>query len=241
MNAPPPLLPDALGAALLRAADAAPPARAEAGAAAAEAIAGALGREVTGLLLFGSRARGEATSTSDVDAVVFAEVDARGGLRGVSAGVDLDIEVLPAAGIAELAPGDWIHLVPGVTLHDPGGALAAFLARVEERRARGPAPMTPAELDRARMWTRRMCARIRRSIEAEPALAEIHGARLASELVEMYFQLRGRWTCSAQQALRYWTAHDPEVRQRWDALAEARDPRTRLAALERLAAAIIDG
>jgi hypothetical protein len=235
-------LPNEIGAALLRAADDALLGRtAGAGEVAAAALAQALGREVDGVLLYGSRARGAATPTSDVDALVFASGEGRGGLRGTSAGVDLDIEVVPASSTATLDPAAWFHVAPGVPLYDPTGAVAAFLARVEQHRARGPAPMKADEISRYRVWAPRMCVRIARNIATDPALAAYQSAWLLTTLLDLYFQIRALWTRSAKESLQYWADYDPPYRKLWDEYASAREPPTQLAILERLTEATFKG
>ena len=214
-------------------------ARGEGGPRIARALEAELGREVTGVLLYGSRARGEETETSDVDALVFAETRERGGLRGTSAGVDLDVEVVPASFAAEAPASDWIHVVPGVPLFDPLGAVASFAARVEEHRARGPEPMSDAELHRYRVWARRMLARIDRHQGTDPALADYQAAWLLSSLLDLYFRARGLWTRSAKEALAYWTEHDPEHRSLWDEHARERGARAQLRILASITASAL--
>lgn len=228
----PELIPDAVGQALrCAAADAAP---SSAGREAAAALTAHLGREIVGVLLYGSRARGEATPTSDLDALAFAAGGERGGLRGTSDGLDLDVEITPAEATASLDPGAYIHLGGGRALHDPTGAVGAFLARVESHRAQGPKALTPDEVTRYRVWTRRMLARIGRHLDTDPALGVFQLAWLLTTLMELYFQLRRLWTRSAKESLRHWATEAPELRALWDAYAAAREPRAQLAVLERL-------
>lgn len=241
MSILPVMLADDVGIALLRAAADyhAPPGIA--GREAASAISAAVGREVVGILLYGSRARGEATPTSDVDALVFVAGGERGGLRGTSAGTDLDVEIVPVDATEGLDPAAYIHLGGGVPLHDPTGVVGAFLGRVEAHRARGPKALTPDEVIRYQVWTQRMLARIERHLDTDPALGTFQLSWLLTTLMELYFQLRSLWTRSAKESLRHWATEAPELRGLWDEYAAARDPRIQLAVIERLVEATFAG
>src|SRR6186713_1129108 len=119
------------------------------------------------LVLYGSRARGDATPESDVDVAGFADVlettrDAR-----IWNGIFLDAFVYPTA-VAQAPPSsETLKLLGGRILLDERQLAGPLLEGLVALERQGPLPLSENEQRVRRVWSRKMLARIRRDdIEA---------------------------------------------------------------------------
>lgn len=195
-------------------------------------LAAALDTEVRALLLYGSRARGEAHADSDWDVLAVTREARPYGIRRATARADLDID---ARTVDELAsPAAWVYLLPGRVLDDPEGILAELLARLEACRADGPAPLEEAERARWEAWLQRMSRRIAGNLQDDPVLAAYQMSWLHEELLTLYFRWRTMWTRGPRPALRWLREHDAETYAGFAAVAAASTPTERAEALRLL-------
>ena len=158
-----------------------------------------------GVLLYGSRARGEQHCNSDYDLLVVAE-RACEGIRFLYGGLDLDIEVCSTAVYKEALEGRLYHDC-GVVLRDDTGELEAWLERLRVRRSEGPAPLTRAYRLRMAGWLDRMWRRG----QAPGTVGALRRAALASSLPEAALECLGRWPGSPLQNLESLRLHWPEL------------------------------
>lgn len=170
----------------------------------------ALGVPVTGLLLFGSRARGEEHARSDWDLVALSPEPVPGGLRQRVTGVDLDVDVQTPAMLQD-PPHKWFYLAPARVLAEQDGLLAAFLAKVAARVLEPPDPMPGPEVRRWQVWFQRMNERIAMNLAEDPVLAACQVAWVLTELPGVYHGLRRRWNRNLRQTLASWSAEDPDL------------------------------
>lgn len=185
------------------------------------------------VILYGSRARGEARPDSDFDLLLVR----RGGphereVRDIE-GLAIDAWVEDEGSLDVTRDPGLLRVRNGVLIRDEHGFGAELLRRVQEAFARGPAPLPRGERGALRAWGRKMLARIAsRSVEGD-----YRRASLLAELLPIYFQIRGRWYLGPGEGLRRIAAEDPRA---WDAFAAALTPGAPDAALARLVEIVLE-
>src|ERR1051325_5748152 len=118
------------------------------------------------LILYGSHARGDATSASDIDVAGFAEVPVTIRDARIWNGAFLDAFVYPTA-LAEAPDIDMLKLCGGRVLLDERQLAVPLLDRLEALDREGPPPLPESELQMRRVWARKMLVRVRQGdIEA---------------------------------------------------------------------------
>jgi len=95
----------------------------------------------------------------------------------------------------------------GRVLLEKRGFGTALLKRLARRYARGPARLSPEEVNLRKHWARKMLQRIRRA-DAE---GKFRRAWLLTTLLEDYFVLRGLWYEGSKLSLRWLRRHEPAV------------------------------
>ena len=155
-------------------------------------------------VLYGSRARGDATSASDWDVAGFrdegaAERDARPFLD-----TTLDAWLYPTAKAEQ--PAELLHLHGGRVLFERGGAGQRVLERVREHFDRGPGALPAWDAEQRRGWAGKCIERARLGGPE----GDFRRHWLLVELLEMYFLLRDRWFLGSKVALAELAARDPD-------------------------------
>lgn len=155
------------------------------------------------ILLYGSRADGTASDDSDYDIAAFGPIKeplriARPQGRGY-----LDIWVYPNESLTEVTD-ESLRLRGSKVLLQRANEAEAFLANIEALYRRGPARLTPNEIEARRVWAHKMLARIER---ADPE-GNYRRVWLLQALLEDYFQQRGLWFEGPKKALRWLAASD---------------------------------
>jgi predicted nucleotidyltransferase len=181
------------------------------------------------ILLYGSRALGTARADSDYDLLgVRAEGEATRDARLVD-GFFLDAFIYPEKDLAEVGPR-LLQLRGGVVLREERGIGARLLETVKSALGAPPAALHEAEARVRRVWCQKMVERIR-SGGREDVEAHYRRAWLLTDVLELFFQLRGRHYLGPKESFRWLVENDPEAHR---AFAAALVPGAPMDEIERL-------
>lgn len=178
------------------------------------------------VVLYGSRARGDATEASDYDLAGF-RADGPGlRIAHQDFGGHLDAFVYPEA-IAENGGEELLKLRGGKVLAQRDGAGDRLLERLDGIYDAGPPPWANDERAACRAWADKMLLRIARGdIEGD-----YRRVMLLYQLLEDYFRARDLWYEGPKASFTWLAAHAPETR---DAFRTALKPGADLAAIQTL-------
>ena len=159
------------------------------------------------VILYGSRARGDATVESDVDLVAVRDEgpalrDAR-----VVDGLYLDAFVYPESTFRTLEPS-LLRLLGGAVIRERGGFGTALLAQVQELYDRGPPPLPDDERHALMVWARKMLDRIHTRHDVEGDYRRMY---LLVRALEDYFGLRNIWYRGEKEAFAWLRQHDAQA------------------------------
>jgi hypothetical protein len=186
------------------------------------------------VILYGSRALGNATPESDYDLLgIRDEGEPTRDARYVD-GFFLDAFIYIERDL-EGAAASMLQVRRGIPLHDPRGVGARLVAEVGQALLSPPPPVPAAELAARRAWCSKMLGRIKRG---GPADVEAHYRRawLLVDLLELYFVLRGRHFLGSKESLRYLEENEPEAHRLF---AQALLPGADVAAIEALVERVV--
>lgn len=193
------------------------------------------------VVLYGSRARGDEGPGSDVDLLGVRSVGGCTRDARLWSGISLDSFIHDDASLmGELEPG-MLRIRHGKILRDLHGFGVQLLARVQALYARGPLPMPPDERTSQLAWVEKMLERIQPSPSDDAntvLMAQYRRATLLTQLLELYFQLRGHWYCGPKESFVWLQIHDPQV---WQAFRDAFIPTASHEVIERVARSVTVG
>ena len=183
------------------------------------------------IILYGSRARGDAGPDSDYDLIGFRDREGPPAREtGVSDGALLDVFIYPTERLAE-PRADMLHVRGGRALRDRDGRGAAFLARLDEVFSAGPDPLPADEIAARRNWAWKMLDRAARG-DVE---GHFRRAWLLTMQLENFFLLRNEWYLGSKAALSVLQVEHPAV---YAVLERALAPAASLAEIEALVLAV---
>jgi hypothetical protein len=184
------------------------------------------------IILYGSRALGEATAESDIDVASYADVTESTRDARQWNGMYLDVFVYPTARLGDAPDAEMLKLCGGQVLLDQRNLAKPLLERIAALELQGPPAQSEAEQRMRRVWARKMLARLRRGdIEAH-----YRQHWLLYALLEDYFALRGEWYRGPKRALADLLAYRPET---FVVFERALVPGAPLAALEALVELVV--
>jgi predicted nucleotidyltransferase len=157
-------------------------------------------------IVYGSRARDDATPESDLDVAAFGDVERTLRDARVWNGLVLDAFVYPTA-IVDALDADMLKLRGGRIILDERGLAASLLAKLDELHRAGPPAITEDDAQMRRTWAEKMLARIQRSD------LESHYRRhwLLYQLLEDYYALRRLWYRGPKESFAELAIRDPDT------------------------------
>jgi hypothetical protein len=149
------------------------------------------------VILYGSRARGDATPESDLDVAAFADVPRT--LRDARRwrGLFLDAFIHPTARATEPPDESLLTLRGGRVLHDARGLAMPLLAALDALHDAGPAPLPDDERRMRRVWAHKTLARIAR----DDLEARLRRHQLLAQVLEDRHALANAWFPGPKSAL----------------------------------------
>jgi predicted nucleotidyltransferase len=166
-------------------------------------------------ILYGSRARGDATASSDVDLLLVRAEGVELQEARVVEGIYLDVFIYSEASLVTPDVG-LLRALGGVVLCERDGFGQALLAKLKALDDLGPAPMSAAARRVALVWSRKMLTRI---VGQHGLEANYRRMQLLMQSVEDYFALRHMWFRGLKAASPWLLAHDPVMHQRLERAA----------------------
>jgi predicted nucleotidyltransferase len=157
------------------------------------------------VILYGSRARGDAVITSDYDLIGWGERLEPVREARWDHGAFLDLFVYPDLRLEH--PEDYLHLVDGRVILERDGSGTRLLAQVAELARAAPEPMAEDEARVRRVWYAKMIERCRRG-DAEGNYRRVW---LLYSLLEDYYSLRGLRYRGPKQALQQLQKEQPDT------------------------------
>ena len=183
------------------------------------------------IILYGSRARGDAGPDSDYDIIGFRDREGPSVREtGVRDDALLDVFIYPSGRLAEPS-ADLLHVRGGQVLRDRDGRGAAFLGRLDDVFAAGPDPLPVDEIVARRNWAWKTLDRVGRG-DVE---SHFRRAWLLTMQLENFFLLRNEWYLGSKTALGVLQAEHPDV---YAVLERALAPAASLAEIEALVLAV---
>jgi hypothetical protein len=187
-------------------------------------------------ILYGSRARGDAHPTSDIDLLGIRDGDEPDRDTGLWQGLFLDAFIYPTTRFETLGE-DWLHLHGGRILQERDGLGTRIITASAAAVATDPPPLPAHERRGLIAWHHKMVQRI---AGRGPDDVEAHYRRawLLMQILEDYFVLRGRRYRGPKESLMWLAAHAPADHA---AFAAALAPGADLALIEALVGRVVAG
>jgi predicted nucleotidyltransferase len=155
------------------------------------------------IILYGSRARGDHTISSDIDVVCFVE-----GATAIADARDFEGFYLDAwvysSDVMSAATDDFLRVADGYCLYDSEGHGDTFLRQLRQRIEQGPRQLSSSEIQHTKQWVYKMLERSKNS-DIESLYRRYW---LAVDLLQIYFDLRGQWYFGAKKSLGWLREHD---------------------------------
>lgn len=183
-------------------------------------------------ILYGSRALGDASPTSDYDVAAFGSVAETRRLAGPWRGSYLDVFIYPEARLTS-PDTDLVHLRDGIVLFERQPGLAgSFVAALDELYSRGPAPLSDEDKVVRRRWAWKMLDRA----SVGDAEGNFRRAWLLTTLLEDQFALNGKWYAGPKKSLALLRGTAPRLYSRFEA---ALQPAASLEQIQELVEAVV--
>jgi predicted nucleotidyltransferase len=158
------------------------------------------------VIAYGSRVRNRATDSSDIDLACYCDItegikDAR-----LFHGVYLDAWIYPTSSMDNIDEGD-LRFEDGCLLLDQRGLGEKFLQRVRDKLHQGPKPQSQSDIQHTTEWIHKMLLRAANN----DLDGQYRKVWLQFQLLEIYFQLRGKWFLGHKKSFEYLRKNDLKV------------------------------
>jgi predicted nucleotidyltransferase len=155
------------------------------------------------LIAYGSRARNQATESSDIDLACYCDDVEEIKDAGLFQGVYLDAWIYPTSAL-ETVSDESLRFEDEILLFDQRGLGEKYLQQVKEKLKQGPKKISQSDIEHTKQWIHKMLAR--------SAVNDLDGQYrriwLQFQLLEIYFQLRGKWFLGHKKSFLYLQEND---------------------------------
>lgn len=158
------------------------------------------------VIAYGSRAWNQATESSDIDIACYCDINDETKDARLFHGVYLDAWIFPTHAMNEIAEED-LRFEDGCVLLDERGLGESFMQRVKEKLHRGPKQPSQSDKQHTTEWVHKMLLRAGNS----DLDGQYRKVWLQFQLLEIYFQLRGKWFLGHKKSFEYLRKNDLEV------------------------------
>ena len=168
-------------------------------------------------ILYGSRARGDATLQSDIDLIFIREDGPAIRDACIVGGLYVDAFIYPETKLTTLEPS-LLRVLGGIVIRERDGFGSALLIRLRELHDRGPTPLPDDERRALVLWSQKMLDRFRgqRGLDAN-----YRRMTLLPQALEDYFLLRNTWFRGSKQAFAWLLQHDGSTYAAFERAARA--------------------
>jgi predicted nucleotidyltransferase len=178
------------------------------------------------VILYGSRARGEETPTSDYDLMGVRESGESYRIARLWNGFYLDIFIHAESKISQ--PDETLlHMRTGRVLCQKENLGEKFLARLEEIFQAGPKRTPESEIQVLDVWAQKSLARI----QVQDIEGNFRRAELLTQLLSDYFTTRGMWYRGPKESFRWLKQNQPDI---YNAFDHALKPGAETSAIKKL-------
>ena len=182
------------------------------------------------VILYGSRARGDANETSDYDVLGVREAGETFRDARLWNGIYLDTFVYPERELLDPHDG-MLDMRHGKIIFQKGSFATDFFARLEKIFQAGPKKLRKDEIQALRTWHEKAIARIR----AGGIQGNLRRSELIPALLEHFFTTRGEWYRGPKASFQWLKEHRPDL---YDGFERALEPNASVEGMESLVNAI---
>jgi hypothetical protein len=163
------------------------------------------------VILYGSRARGDATPQSDYDLMGVRRSGNKFRIAEKRQGLYSDIFVYPEKDLKKVGE-DYLYMNGGKVLYQKGNFGTTFLEKLKSASKRKYKPLPSDEIQTRKVWLHKMFDRIALGdIEGNYRRSWLHEALLAD-----YFHIRKKRYLGSKQSFAWLKKHDPETYSLFD-------------------------
>ncbi len=158
------------------------------------------------IIVYGSRATGDATSTSDIDIACFCDKPMTSKDARLIGGMDLDAWIY-ATEAMNASSREFFKLIDGYSVLDEQKLWLPFHHKIAAQIAKGPNAISNEDRSHKIQWIAKMLKRVQQN-DVE---ALYRKNWLAFDLLETYFEFRNEWYFGPKKSFQWLEIHDPEV------------------------------
>jgi predicted nucleotidyltransferase len=155
------------------------------------------------IIAYGSRARNQATDSSDIDIACYCDITEEIKDARLFHGVYLDAWICPTSSMEEIDEKD-LRFEDGCLLLDQQGLGKKFLQGVMDKFRQGPKNPSQSDIRHTTEWIHKMLLRA----DVNDLDGQYRKTWLQFQLLEIYFQLRGKWFLGHKKSFQYLQEYD---------------------------------